>query len=56
MSRDPNSYVMADEFDHQVKAQGNQKTRLDCAIEKNVDEYFFTQITECTFSRSEANI
>ena len=56
VSRDPNSYVTTDEFDHQVKAQGNRKTRLDCAMEKNADEYFFNQITECTFSCSEANI
>ena len=25
MSSDPNWYVMTDEFDHQVKAQGNRK-------------------------------
>ena len=56
VSRGANSYVMTDEFDYQVKAQGNRKTRLDCAMEKNVDEYFFNQITECTFSCPEANI
>ena len=56
VNRGPNSYVMTDEFDHQVKAQGNRKTRLDYAVEKNVDENFVNQITECTFSYSEANI